>query len=125
MADSQSETQQSQPSHQGVCPFCKEEIKADAVRCSHCGANVGPSGWRMLPRGRRPVRCLPRKRTSSDRVDAPDVPPDSFTGPSLAGWRGSPAPSWRAPWTRDDRASSRLWATAEELTGVTYDALKV
>ena len=76
MADSQSETQQSQPSHQGVCPFCKEEIKADAVRCSHCGANVGPSGWRMLPRGRRPVRCLPRTRTSSDRVDAPDVPPE-------------------------------------------------
>jgi NAD(P)-dependent dehydrogenase (short-subunit alcohol dehydrogenase family) len=56
---------------------------------------------------------------------APDVPPDSFTGPSLAGWRGSPAPSWRAPWTRDDRASQRLWAASEELTGVTYDALKV
>ena len=56
---------------------------------------------------------------------APDVPPDSFTGPSLAGWRGSPAPSWRAPWTRDDRASQRLWAASEELTGVTYDVLKV
>ncbi|WP_328782899.1 oxidoreductase [Streptomyces canus] len=56
---------------------------------------------------------------------APDVPPDSFTGPSLAGWRGSPAPSWRAPWTRDDRASARLWAASEELTGVAYDALKV
>ncbi|MFI6434535.1 oxidoreductase [Streptomyces sp. NPDC050759] len=55
---------------------------------------------------------------------APDVPPDSFTGPSLAGWRGSPAPSWRAPWTRDDRASQRLWAASEELTGVAYDALK-
>ncbi|WP_406126923.1 oxidoreductase [Streptomyces canus] len=56
---------------------------------------------------------------------APDVPPDSFTGPSLAGWRGSPAPSWRATWTRDDRASARLWAASEELTGVAYDALKV
>ncbi|MDH6570523.1 NAD(P)-dependent dehydrogenase (short-subunit alcohol dehydrogenase family) [Streptomyces sp. SAI-117] len=56
---------------------------------------------------------------------APGVAPDSFTGPSLAGWRGSPAPSWRAPWTRDDRASRRLWAASEELTGVTYDALKV
>ncbi|MFF0015428.1 oxidoreductase [Streptomyces sp. NPDC005374] len=56
---------------------------------------------------------------------APGVPPDSFTGPSLAGWRGSPAPSWRAPWTRDDQASRRLWAASEQLTGVTYDALKV
>ncbi|RRR85385.1 oxidoreductase [Streptomyces sp. RP5T] len=55
---------------------------------------------------------------------APDVRPDSFTGPSLAGWRGSPAPAWRAPWTRDDRVSRRLWAASEELTGVRYDALK-
>ncbi|MFC8430156.1 oxidoreductase [Streptomyces sp. NPDC057253] len=55
---------------------------------------------------------------------APDVTPDSFTGPSLVGWRGAPAPSWRASWTRDDRASQRLWAASEELTGVTYDALK-
>ena len=76
MPDSQPETQQSQPNHQGVCPFCKEDIKVDAVRCRHCGANVGPSGWRMLPRGRRPVRCLPRKPTSSGRLDVPDVPPE-------------------------------------------------
>ncbi|MFF7048610.1 oxidoreductase [Streptomyces griseorubiginosus] len=55
---------------------------------------------------------------------APDVSPDSFTGPSLAGWRGSPAPSWRAPWTRNDEAGQRLWSASEELTGVTYDALK-
>ncbi|KOU60213.1 short-chain dehydrogenase [Streptomyces sp. MMG1533] len=56
---------------------------------------------------------------------APEVPPDSFTGPSLAGWRGSPAPSWRAPWTLNDRAGERLWAASEELTGVAYDRLKV
>jgi NAD(P)-dependent dehydrogenase (short-subunit alcohol dehydrogenase family) len=56
---------------------------------------------------------------------APDVTPDSFTGPSLGGWRGAPAPSWRAPWSRDDRASQLLWTASEELTGVTYDALKV
>ncbi|MFF9772342.1 oxidoreductase [Streptomyces sp. NPDC013978] len=55
---------------------------------------------------------------------APDVRPDSFTGPSFAMWRGSPAPSLRAPWSRDDRASERLWAASEHLTGVTYDALK-
>ncbi|MEU0024568.1 oxidoreductase [Streptomyces sp. NPDC006335] len=56
---------------------------------------------------------------------APDVLPDSFTGPSLGGWRGAPAPSWRAPWTRDDRVSQRLWTASEELTGVMYGALKV
>ncbi|WP_020116232.1 oxidoreductase [Streptomyces canus] len=56
---------------------------------------------------------------------APEVPPDSFTGPSLAGWRGPPASSWRAPWTRDDRAASLLWAASEELTGVAYGVLKV
>ena len=76
MPDSQPETQQSQPNHQGVCPFCKEDIKVDAVRCSHCGANLGPSGWRMLPRGRRPIRCLPRKRTASDQVDVAGVAPE-------------------------------------------------
>ncbi|MGW2909445.1 oxidoreductase [Streptomyces asoensis] len=56
---------------------------------------------------------------------APGVRPDSFTGPSRAMWRGAPAPSWRAPWTRDDRAGELLWAASEELTGVSYDALKV
>ncbi|MEV6379099.1 oxidoreductase [Streptomyces sp. NPDC051773] len=55
---------------------------------------------------------------------APDVRPDSFIGPSFAMWRGSPAPSLRAPWTRDDRASERLWAASAQLTGVTYDELK-
>ncbi|MEU1481008.1 oxidoreductase [Streptomyces sp. NPDC005760] len=55
---------------------------------------------------------------------APGVLPDSFTGPSLRGRRGSPAPSWRAPWTRDDQAAGLLWAASEELTGVAYDALK-
>lgn len=56
---------------------------------------------------------------------APGVLPDSFTGPSFAMWRGSPAKSWRAGWTLNDLAAERLWAASEELTGVTYDALKV
>lgn len=55
---------------------------------------------------------------------APDVRPDSFTGPSLAMWRGAPAPSWRAPWTLNDTAGERLWAASQKLTGVAYDALK-
>jgi NAD(P)-dependent dehydrogenase (short-subunit alcohol dehydrogenase family) len=52
---------------------------------------------------------------------APGVLPDSFTGPRFLGWRGSPAPSWRAPWTRDDRAGELLWAASERLTGIRYD----
>ncbi|MFI1027284.1 SDR family NAD(P)-dependent oxidoreductase [Streptomyces sp. NPDC020951] len=55
---------------------------------------------------------------------APGVRPDSFTGPSLAMWRGAPAPSRRASWTLDDRAGERLWSASEQLTGVFYDALK-
>ncbi|WP_020132999.1 oxidoreductase [Streptomyces sp. 303MFCol5.2] len=55
---------------------------------------------------------------------APGVRPDSFTGPSLAMWRGAPAPSRRAPWTLDDRAGERLWAASEQLTGVSYEALE-
>lgn len=56
---------------------------------------------------------------------APGVRPDSFTGPSFAMWRGSPAKSWRAGWTLNDTAGQRLWEASERLTGVTYDALKV
>ncbi|MFF4823213.1 oxidoreductase [Streptomyces sp. NPDC001312] len=55
---------------------------------------------------------------------APGVGPDSFHGPSFAMWRGAPAPSWRAPWTLDDRGGRLLWEASERLTGVSYDALK-
>lgn len=55
---------------------------------------------------------------------APDVRPDSFIGPSFVMWRGTPAPSLRASWTRNDRAGERLWAASEELTGITYEGLK-
>ncbi|TPQ18247.1 oxidoreductase [Streptomyces sporangiiformans] len=55
---------------------------------------------------------------------APDVRPDSFTGPALLGWRGSPTKSWRAPWTLNDRAAERLWEESERLTGVGYEGLK-
>ncbi|MDI3421119.1 oxidoreductase [Streptomyces luteolus] len=51
---------------------------------------------------------------------APGVRPDSFTGPRLQGWRGAPAKSWRAPWTRNDIAGERLWVASEQLTGVAY-----
>ncbi|MGW0552907.1 oxidoreductase [Streptomyces sp. NPDC002926] len=55
---------------------------------------------------------------------APGVQPDSFTGPRFQGWRGPPAPSRRAKWTRNDVAGERLWVASEQLTGVTYEGLK-
>ncbi|MHA4820213.1 oxidoreductase [Streptomyces aculeolatus] len=55
---------------------------------------------------------------------APDVAPDDFIGPRIQGWRGSPARSWRAKWTRDDAVAEQLWARSEELTEVAYEALK-
>ncbi|WP_327356159.1 oxidoreductase [Streptomyces sp. NBC_01304] len=56
---------------------------------------------------------------------APGVRPDSFTGPKLQGWRGAPTKSWRAAWTLNDVAGERLWVASEQLTGVTYEGLKV
>ncbi|WP_327279280.1 MULTISPECIES: oxidoreductase [unclassified Streptomyces] len=50
---------------------------------------------------------------------APGVRPDAFFGPRL-GWRGAPAPSWRAKWTLDDTSGERLWAASEKLTSVAY-----
>ncbi|GAA3815787.1 oxidoreductase [Streptomyces phyllanthi] len=55
---------------------------------------------------------------------APGVRPDSFTGPALLGWRGSPARSRRAGWTLNDRAGEMLWEESERLTGVVCDQLK-
>jgi NAD(P)-dependent dehydrogenase (short-subunit alcohol dehydrogenase family) len=55
---------------------------------------------------------------------APGVRPDTFVGPSFAMWRGSPATSWRARWTRDDTKAERLWTASERLTGVTFEGLK-
>ncbi|MFD9573972.1 oxidoreductase [Streptomyces sp. NPDC059982] len=53
---------------------------------------------------------------------APGVTQDGFYGPRL-GWRGAPAPSWRAKRTLDDAASERLWTASEKLTGVSYASL--
>ncbi|MEU2430364.1 oxidoreductase [Streptomyces sp. NPDC007861] len=55
---------------------------------------------------------------------APDVRPDSFTGPRIQGLRGAPAPSRRAGRTRDDATAERLWTASEQLTGVVYEALR-
>ncbi|WP_030715520.1 oxidoreductase [Streptomyces sp. NRRL F-2580] len=53
---------------------------------------------------------------------APGVRQDAFIGPRF-GWRGAPAPSWRAKWTLDDKSGELLWAASEKLTGVSYASL--
>jgi predicted amidophosphoribosyltransferase len=37
------------PDHQGVCPYCQEDIKPEAIRCKHCQANL--AALRRVPRG--------------------------------------------------------------------------
>ena len=32
------------PAPKPVCPFCKEEVKEDAVRCPHCGSELKKKG---------------------------------------------------------------------------------
>lgn len=53
----------------------------------------------------------------------PGVRPDSFIGPRVQNWRGSPTRSWRAKWTFNDTAGELLWAASEKLTKVRFDGL--
>ncbi|WP_369169189.1 oxidoreductase [Streptomyces sp. R28] len=112
------------------------DVVAAAAHPGYADTNLQTEGPRM--EGRRVSEWFVRigNRVLAQPVEAgalpvlyaataPAVRPDSFTGPSFANWRGSPAPSWRAPWTVNDRAGERLWEESERLTGVTYDALKV
>ncbi|MFC8360508.1 oxidoreductase [Streptomyces griseorubiginosus] len=111
------------------------DVIAAAAHPGYAATNLQTAGVRMEGRtaAERFVRIGNRFFAQSAEAGAlptlyaataPDVSPDSFTGPSLGGWRGAPAPSWRASWTRNDEAGRRLWSASEELTGVTYDALK-
>jgi len=67
-----------EPTHGGICPLCREEIKRDALKCKHCGATFGGSG-----RADRGGDCGCEKQRqgldpSSVRISDPDpahVPP--------------------------------------------------
>ncbi|MEU0406512.1 oxidoreductase [Streptomyces griseorubiginosus] len=111
------------------------DVVAAAAHPGYAATNLQTAGAKMEGRTAAERFFLVGNRFFAQSADAgalptlyaataPDVTPDSFTGPSLAGWRGAPRPSWRASWTRDDRAAQRLWAASQELTGVTYEALR-
>jgi NAD(P)-dependent dehydrogenase (short-subunit alcohol dehydrogenase family) len=111
------------------------DVVAAAAHPGYAATNLQGAGPRMAGR-----RLMGRLMEIGNRVvaqsaeagalpllyaaTAPDVRPDSFTGPSFMMWRGAPGPSWRAPWTLNDEAGTRLWGASERLTGVSYDALK-
>ncbi|MFD9606687.1 oxidoreductase [Streptomyces sp. NBC_01224] len=110
------------------------EVVAAAAHPGYAATNLQTAGVRMENRkaAERVVelgnRIIAQPASSGAlptlyAATAPGVRPDSFTGPRLLGWRGAPAPSWRAGWTLNDVASERLWAASEQLTGVAYPGL--
>jgi NAD(P)-dependent dehydrogenase (short-subunit alcohol dehydrogenase family) len=107
------------------------DLVAAAAHPGYAATNLATAGTRMEGRAAatRAVELGNRVLAQSAEAGAvptlyaataPGVRPDSFTGPGRLGWRGAPAPSWRAKWTRDDVAGERLWIASEQLTGVPY-----
>ncbi|MEE1812513.1 oxidoreductase [Streptomyces sp. BE133] len=110
------------------------EVVAAAAHPGYAATNLQTAGVRMENRkaAERVVelgnRIIAQPASSGAlpilyAATAPGARPDSFTGPRLLGWRGAPAPSWRAGWTLNDVASERLWVASEQLTGVAYPGL--
>ncbi|KIF74340.1 short-chain dehydrogenase [Streptomyces sp. 150FB] len=107
---------------------------AAAAQPGYAKTNLHTAGVRMEGRERteRVVEVASRIIGQSAEAGAlptlyaatePGVRPDSFTGPRIQNWRGSPTRSWRAKWTLNDTAGELLWAASEKLTKVRYDGL--
>ncbi|GHG72831.1 oxidoreductase [Streptomyces griseocarneus] len=108
------------------------DVVAVAAHPGYAATNLQTAGARMEDRAwaERAAELLNRVLAQSAEdgalpslyaATAPGVRQDDFFGPRVMLWRGAPAPSPRAAWTRDDRASAGLWAVSERMTGVTYD----
>ncbi|MFI9200487.1 oxidoreductase [Streptomyces sp. NPDC053048] len=108
------------------------EVVAAAAHPGYAATNLQTAGARMEGRAwaERAAELLNRAVAQSAEdgalptlyaATAPGVRQDDFIGPRVLLWRGAPARSPRAPWTRDDRASAGLWSVSERLTGVTYE----
>jgi hypothetical protein len=55
------------PDHGGVCPLCREEIKADAIRWMRCKATLVPGTWSVF--GVRRLERITRRRPVDDLVE--------------------------------------------------------
>ncbi|RLV08614.1 short-chain dehydrogenase [Streptomyces griseocarneus] len=102
-------------------------VLAAAAHPGYAATNLQTAGARMDERAwlERLFQSLNRvAATSADAgavpmlyaATAPGVRPDDFFGPGRRG----PSRAWRAPWTRDDRASAGLWSASQRMTGVRY-----
>ncbi|MER5372103.1 oxidoreductase [Streptomyces sp. NPDC002553] len=111
------------------------EVTAAAAHPGYAATNLQTAGVRAEGRRRAERLVEAGNRVFAQSAEegalptlyaatAPGVRPDSFTGPSRPMWRGAPGPSWRAPWTLEDRAGERLWTESERLTGVRFEGLK-
>ncbi|GGO80660.1 oxidoreductase [Wenjunlia tyrosinilytica] len=110
------------------------DLVAAAAHPGYASTNLQTAGVRM--EGRRMAERVAElaNRVIAQSADAgalpalfaataPGVAQDAFFGPRVQGWRGAPAPSWRAKWTLDDKSAELLWSASEQLTGVTYEGL--
>ncbi|GAA0458338.1 oxidoreductase [Streptomyces olivaceiscleroticus] len=107
------------------------DVLAVAAHPGYAATNLQTAGIRMEGRTRPERAVALANRLFAQPAEAgalptlcaataPGMRPDAFIGPQ-GGMRGAPAPSFRAPRTRNDTTSELLWTASEELTGVTYD----
>ncbi|MEV0599649.1 oxidoreductase [Streptomyces sp. NPDC050315] len=107
------------------------DVLAVAAHPGYAATNLQTAGVRMEGRSRAERLALLGNRIIAQPAEtgalpalcaatAPHMKPDAFIGPQ-GGLRGTPAPSFRAPWTQDGTTSDALWTASEQLTGVTYD----
>ena len=104
MADTESTTRQ--------CPYCKEEIRSDALRCKHCHADIAPGFGSAI--GSK--KAVPHGTRLADTVGGgPSLDPRIFGEKSIAQDSSSQCP----PLDSDDQG---IWVyVAENETDCFYE----
>jgi hypothetical protein len=72
------------------CPYCHEEIRLDALRCSHCkGAGIKQAVATQVPSARTSVQKVSPERGKVKYDDLPPCPPailDEAPGGGVGVW---------------------------------------